>query len=131
MAFLTGNKLLKRGEKGLNIIMRPLCPCGMRPAAINYYKDNKTYYRKLCEVCLKGGKVIRPPRWKSAGYVKKSVCDKCGFKSPYPEVFAVFHVDGDLNNCKFTNLKTVCANCQRTLHRDGSKWKQGNLTPDL
>ncbi len=111
--------------------MRPLCACGQRPAAINYYKDNKPYYRKLCEVCLKGGKIAENPRWKTAGYNKKTVCDKCGFGSPYPEVFSVYHVDGDLNNCKFTNLKTVCANCQRTLHREGAKWKQGNLTPDL
>ena len=111
--------------------MRPLCTCGQRPAAINYYKDGKPYFRKLCEICLKGGKSSRPPRWKTAGYFKKSVCDKCGHKSPYPEVFSVYHVDGDLNNCKFSNLKTVCANCQRTLHREGAKWKQGNLTPDL
>ena len=45
--------------------MRPLCSCGLRPAAINYYKDNKTYYRKLCEVCLKGGTSSRTPRWKT------------------------------------------------------------------
>ena len=111
--------------------MRPLCSCGLRPAAINYYKDNKPYYRKLCEVCLKGGKYSGIARWQRAGYLKKSTCDKCGFKSPYPEVFSVFHVDGDLNNCKLANLKTVCANCQRTLHRDGAKWKQGDLVPDL
>lgn len=112
-------------------MMRPLCICGIRPAAINYYKNNKIYYRKLCEICLKGNNTFTVPRWKSAGYTKKSVCDKCGFKSPYSEVFTVYHVDGDLNNCRFTNLKTVCANCQRTLHREGAKWKQGTLTPDL
>jgi hypothetical protein len=33
--------------------MRPLCACGQRPAAVNYKKDGKTFYRKKCEICLK------------------------------------------------------------------------------
>ena len=44
--------------------------------------------------------------------------------------FNVYHVDGDRNNCAFTNLKTVCANCQRVLHLEGMRWRQGDLTPD-
>ena len=70
------------------------------------------------------------PRWQRAGYRLKHQCDKCGFKSQFKEVFAVYHVDGDLNNCKHANLKTVCANCQRVLHQEGMKWRQGDLTPD-
>ena len=27
--------------------MRPLCKCGLRPRAVNYKKNNKTYYRSL------------------------------------------------------------------------------------
>jgi predicted HNH restriction endonuclease len=46
-------------------------------------------------------------------------------------VFRVFHVDGDLNNCRPANLKTVCANCSRVLHKEGVRWKQGDLVPDL
>lgn len=111
--------------------MRPLCICGFRPAAINYYKNGKPYYRRYCEACLKGGKNAGIPRWKLAGYVPKNQCDKCGFKSQHKEVFNVFHVDGDLNNCKHTNLKTVCANCQRVLHKEGVRWRQGDLVPDL
>jgi predicted HNH restriction endonuclease len=49
----------------------------------------------------------------------------------HQEVFSVFHVDGDLNNCSHINLKTVCANCQRVLHKEGVKWRQGDLVPDL
>ena len=108
--------------------MRPLCLCGIRPVAVNYIKNGRTYYRKKCDVCL-SGKVIA--RWYRAGYRIKNQCDKCGFKSPYSEVFNVFHVDGDLNNCRPQNLKTVCANCQRVLHKEGVRWKQGDLTPDL
>jgi hypothetical protein len=71
------------------------------------------------------------PRWQSAGYVLKNTSDKCGFKSNFKDVFNVFHVDGDLNNCRHANLKTVCANCQRVLHKQGIQWRQGDLVPDL
>jgi hypothetical protein len=108
--------------------MRPLCSCGRAPVAINYYKEGKPFYRSQCGVCSRGVKIAR---WQQAGYKKKNTCDKCGFKSPHLEVFNVFHVDGDLNNCRLQNLKTVCSNCQRILHREGVKWKQGDLVPDL
>lgn len=111
--------------------MRPLCVCGIRPRAVNYIKDGRTYYRKLCEVCMKNGVYHGIPRWQRAGYRLKGVCDKCGFKSQYNEIFNVFHVDGNLNNCRVSNLKTVCANCQRILHKEGIVWKQGDLVPDL
>jgi hypothetical protein len=108
--------------------MRPLCTCGRAPVAINYYKHGQAFYRSQCGSCSRG---VKLPRWKSAGYTLKNTCDKCGFKSPHREVFSVFHVDGDLNNCRHTNLKSVCGNCQRILHKEGIKWKQGDLTPDL
>lgn len=111
--------------------MRPLCKCGERPRAVNYIRNEKVYYRSLCEVCMKNGLHHGIPRWKRAGYRLKKVCDKCGFKSVYKEVFSVYHVDGDLNNCAVSNLKTVCANCQRVLHREGVTWRQGDLTPDI
>ena len=122
---------MKRGKKGVNKVMRPLCTCGQRPAAINYYKNGKAYYRRLCEACLKGGTTSHVPRWQYAGYKMKNICDKCGFRSPHKEVFKVFHVDGDLNNCRPTNLKTVCSNCAQVLHKEGVRWRQGDLTPDL
>lgn len=112
--------------------MRPLCICRQRPAAINYYKDGKTYYRKKCEICLKHGTLGHGiPRWKIAGYEKKNYCEKCGFKSKHLEQFNVFHIDGHLDNCRPSNLKTVCANCQRILHKEGITWKQGDLRPDF
>jgi hypothetical protein len=109
--------------------MRPLCLCGSRPAAINYYKNGKPYYRRHCEACLKGSAVTA--RWQHAGYKIKSMCDKCGIRSPHVEVFGVFHVDGNLDNCRVANLKTVCANCARVLHKEGVRWRQGDLVPDL
>jgi hypothetical protein len=131
LAFYTCNTTMKRGRKGVNTYMRPLCTCGQRPAAVNYKKNNKTYYRSLCEVCLTHGIYHGIPRWSRAGYKLKSQCDKCGFKSIHPEVYAVFHVDGDLNNCRHPNLKTVCANCQRILHKLKLPWRQGDLRPDF
>jgi len=112
--------------------MRPLCKtCNERPRAVNYKKGNKVYYRSQCESCLNKGPYHGIPRWKRAGYKQKDTCDKCGFKSLYPEVFKVFHVDGNLNNCRPTNLKTVCSNCAQTLVREGVNWKQGDLVPDF
>ena len=111
--------------------MRPLCKCGLRPKAVNYKKNGKVFYRRLCNSCMTKGLYHSIPRWKRAGYKMKKTCDKCGFNSPHKEVFSVFHIDGDLNNCATTNLKTVCANCQRVLHKEGITWRQGDLTPDF
>ena len=111
---------------------RPLCGCGLRPAAINYRKEGKVYYRSKCEVCTRHGGIGKGmPKWHQDGYRIKSECDKCGYKSKYREQFNVFHVDGNLNNSRPANLKTVCANCQRTLHKEGFQWKQGSLKPDF
>jgi hypothetical protein len=43
----------------------------------------------------------------------------------------VFHIDGNLENCRPQNLKTICANCQRILQKEGVVWKQGDLVPDF
>lgn len=110
---------------------RPLCICGFRPAAVNYKKNGRTYYRKKCEVCLKGGISFGIPKWYQDGYRMKSSCDVCGFKSKHKEQFNVYHVDGNLTNSKPSNLKTVCANCQRILAKDGLKWAKGSLQPDF
>ena len=113
------------------IMSRPLCNyCKQRPAAINYKKGNKTYYRKQCETCMHNGKGHGIPNWYKAGYRQKDSCDKCGFKGEQVQ-FNVYHINGNLNECHFSNLKTVCANCQRTMQRVGSRWKQGDLVPDF
>lgn len=121
----------KRERKGVNICMRPLCKaCGQRPKAVNYHKGDRTYYRTMCEACLAHGPNAHVPRWQRVGYKMKPSCDKCGFKSPHPEVFRVFHVDGNLDNCRPLNLKTVCANCVQILGKEGITWRQGDLVAD-
>jgi hypothetical protein len=112
--------------------MRPLCLCGQRPSAVNYKKNGKTFYRKKCEICLKHNTLAYGiPRWKQAGYIKKNYCEKCSYTSNHSEQFNVFHIDGNLNNCRPSNLKTVCANCQRILQKEGVRWRQGDLRPDF
>jgi hypothetical protein len=111
--------------------MRKLCKkCVERPVALNYYKENKPYYRSICDHCSRD-RQDGNPLWALAGYKKKSTCDKCGVTSKHPEIFNVFHIDGNLTNCRFANLKTICANCQRTLQKEGVRWKQGDLLPDF
>lgn len=111
--------------------MRPLCKCGARPCAINYKKNNRVYYRKLCEICLANGLYSGIPRWLRAGYKMKNFCEKCGVKSPHREIFRVFHIDENLNNCRPTNLKTICCNCSQILAKEGINWKQGDLIADF
>ncbi len=121
----------KRGRKGVNICMRPLCKsCSLFPRAINYYKKGKPYYRTLCEACLAYGPKAHIPRWQRAGYKMKSQCEKCGHRSPHPEVFRVFHIDGNLDNCRPSNLKTICCNCAQVLGKEGITWRQGDLVAD-
>lgn len=110
---------------------RPLCICGFRPAAINYKKNGRTYYRKMCEKCLSGGLSRGIPKWYQSGYRITNQCELCGFKSKHKEQFNVYHSDGNLNNCRPLNLKTICANCQRIVDKTNSTWQRGGLLPDL
>lgn len=112
-------------------MIRNICKiCKERPVAINYHKDNKVFYRSKCDHCSKRT-IIKKSKWEIAGYKMKLSCDRCGFSSKHKEQFNVFYVDGNPSNCRFTNLKTVCANCQRILHIFKIQWKQGDLVPDF
>ena len=111
--------------------MRPLCKtCKEKPCAINYYKGKTVFFRKQCDSCSRGT-TKKKPRWAQSGYKKKDFCEKCGFKSKHPEQFNVYHVDGNLENCRPSNLKTICANCQRIIQKEEHRWKQGDLLADF
>lgn len=111
--------------------MRPLCKtCGERPVAINYRKDDRIFYRRKCDHCSKG-RAKGKPLWHKSGYRMKMKCDRCGFTGQHPEQFGVYYTDGNPTNCQHTNLKTVCANCQRILHKLKLPWRRGDLVPDF
>lgn len=107
--------------------------CNQRPRAVAYTKaDGNTQYRKLCEYCIKRGKKLKTPepKWKLAGYKKKALCDRCGFKAKYSAQLLVFHVDGNLKNNALRNLKTVCQNCVIEIAKLDLTWQVGDLEPD-
>ena len=112
---------------------RPICPaCNQRPRAINCYRDDQVYYRSRCEYCIKKSRRIKTPepRWKAAGYKKKTTCDRCGFKSKYAAQLLVYHVDGNLNNNNLRNLKTICQNCVVDVTKSDLAWRLGDLEVD-
>lgn len=112
---------------------RPICnTCGKNHCAINYHRKGKTYYRSMCDDCgrKKEKKKPRRPSWMKAGYKKKATCDLCGFMSVYPSQMTVFHIDGDLENVAFPNLRTICLNCIEVVKRKEVKWKRGDLKVD-
>ena len=113
--------------------MRPIChSCKVQPAAINYKKDDRIFYRTKCFRCIRTTKQkLRKQSWEKIGYTKKDLCERCGFTSQYEEQFNVYFIDGNLQNVKLKNLKTICANCQRIMQKENVKWKQGDLQPDF
>lgn len=115
--------------------IRPLCvQCKTRPQAFNYRRKGKVYYRAKCDQCIKldrGVNTGKKQSWEKSGYRKKHICEKCGFKSKHPAQMDVYHVDGNLKNNNFSNLKTICANCSRFKSTEELGWKQGSIVPDL
>jgi hypothetical protein len=115
-------------------MMRPMCPaCRQRACAINYYKDDEPHWRTRCDTCIAKGRREKIPesRWKTSGYKKKTICDRCAFRAKYSAQLVVFHVDGDLNNSELRNLKTICLNCVEEIKRSSLPWRPGDLEPDL
>ena len=113
---------------------RKLCPnCHQRPIAINRRIGKRVYYRRVCDVCSRLGKKakIPPPGWRKTGYTKKTVCERCGFKSKYPEQLGVFYIDGNLKNNNWLNLKTICLNCQQEIYKSRLKWQQDPAEQDF
>lgn len=115
--------------------MRPTCPiCNQRPVAVNRYLGERIYYRKMCDVCSRAGKKLKPavPAWFRAGYRKKPTCEKCGYRAKYPDKqLTVYHVDGNLKNTNLINLKTVCLNCRVEVSQSRLPWRESPITPDF
>ena len=113
--------------------MRPTCKaCNQRLVAVNYRREDTVYYRKTCDNCIRRGRREKAPvaRWQSAGYKKKTACDRCGFRSRYASQLLVYHVDGRLTNTELSNLRTVCLNCVEEVRRLDVPWRPGDLQAD-
>jgi hypothetical protein len=112
---------------------RPLCSCRERPVGINCYIEERVYYRKLCDQCLRKGRRLKPqaPSWARSGYTKKEKCERCNFKFKLLGQSRVFYVDGNLNNNDWTNLRTVCLNCQEEVAKSKLSWRPSPLVPDF
>ena len=113
--------------------IRPICnTCNKNPRAVNYIRGGIKHYRSLCDDCSrkKTKKKAFTPNWEKSGYKKKSTCDNCGFRSIYPTQTIVFHIDGNLNNTQFSNLRTICLNCIEIIKRKQITWKRGDLQVD-
>lgn len=112
---------------------RPFCEaCNRNVAAVNYIKENVVHYRKRCDSCIRKNRKKKPvkPRWMSADYKKKMICDRCGYHAKHNAQTLVYHVDGNLNNCNLNNLKTVCLNCSIEVIKLDLPWKIGDLEED-
>lgn len=90
-------------------------------------------YRSRCETCQRKSRGLKPrePRWQTAGYKKKLVCDRCGFRARYSAQILVCHVDGNLNNVDVKNLRCVCKNCEIVVAKSDATWRPGDLEPDV
>lgn len=114
-------------------LIRPICKnCNKNPRAINYIREGIKHYRSLCDECGKNKNKSKSqsPSWIKAGYKKKQVCDICGFKCIYNSQITVFHIDGNLRNTKFDNLRSICLNCIEIVKKQHVTWKRGDLQVD-
>ena len=118
----------------MNKNIRPLCTqCKTRPRAYAYKRANKIYWRSLCDRCNRvkskkkvGGVTVL----QRSGYKKLKQCELCGFKAQHQVQLDVLFLDGNLRNVAASNLKTVCANCQRLSSVRRLGWRVGDLIAD-
>jgi len=116
-------------------MIRPICPvCSENYVAINYKRGGMLHYRTKCAACIRKGKKLKPqaPAWAKSGYKKAERCEVCNFKAKIPtKQLFVYHVDGNLKNNNWHNLKTICANCRIELAVSRVSWKPAPIVPDF
>ena len=113
--------------------MRPICEtCNKNFRSINYIKNGITHYRSQCDPCRRERAKLPPRRanWITSGYKKKPTCDLCGFKCVYQTQIVVYHIDGNLENIEFSNLRSICLNCVEVVKKTKVTWRRGDLKVD-
>lgn len=116
-------------------MIRPYCPvCSENLVAVNYKRDNVVHYRSKCSACIRKSRKLKPqpPAWARSGYKKPDRCELCNFKAKnVAKQLFVYHVDGNLKNNNWHNLKTICANCRIELSMSRVAWKPSTIVPDF
>ena len=104
--------------------MRELCErCNTNHKAINYKKDDKTFYRRFCDACIIEKKKIVKPQWQQDGYKKKFKCESCGFVAKFAEQLDVV----DYNKA----YRTICLNCKVIFDKEKKITIKGDLRSDF
>ena len=103
---------------------RPICKnCKTVPAKSNGISIHGfKKWHKYCVDCSKGAYNT------TFGYLlhKKNKCEKCGFVPEDRCQLDIVYKDGNTKNKEKSNLKTICANCNR-LHRKKLKEKNKSI----
>lgn len=98
--------------------------CKKNKKAINYIKNNKTYYRKICYSCLVKKKSEIVPKWQVDNYKKKFKCESCDFVAKHHHQLTVIEYN--------SNYKTICLNCEVIAKINKSiEIKKGDLKSDF
>lgn len=101
---------------------RPFCEnCNIglaRPNGISKHGFKK--WHKYCSNCAK---YFYDKRYKHLK-AKKSTCDECKFTPQDICQLDIVYIDGDKNNKKNANIKTLCANCNRLFQKNIKKSKK-------
>lgn len=90
---------------------RPLCEnCKVQLAKPNgTSKHGFTKWHKYCSSCAKS---IYSPKF-GHRLNKKNKCEKCGFEADDKCQLDIVYKDGNKKNKERSNLRTLCANCNR------------------
>jgi hypothetical protein len=103
---------------------RPLCEhCNISLAKPNGI--SKHGFKKWHKYCVECSKAAYNPKH---GYLlhKKNKCEKCGFVPEDKCQLDIVYKDGNKKNKIKSNLKTLCANCNR-LHQKKEKEKRKSI----
>ncbi len=104
---------------------RPLCEhCKVTLAKSNgKSKHGFTKWHKYCVDCSKAAYNTKH------GYLlhKKNKCERCGFVPEDKCQLDVVYKDGDRKNKEKSNLKTLCANCDRIIQKKRKERKKSLL----
>lgn len=104
--------------------MRELCSrCNKNHRAVNYKKDSKVYYRRLCDACIVFDKKNSKPLWQKQGYKKKIKCESCDFVAKYPEQLSVSEHK--------SSWYTFCLNCEVYVKMSNKMMKKSDLKSDF